>query len=105
LPRSARWLIAFGAFVVAYFAIVEPVIDATLRMSEKADRQEAKLAAYRAKLKDADAEVNDVTASPRLPPHRHRTTRGARSCARSCVTRWPGFIRASRPSFSERAGP
>ena len=46
LPRAARWLVAFGLAMVAYFAIVEPVIDVTLRIGERADRQRQKLEAY-----------------------------------------------------------
>jgi hypothetical protein len=65
LPRAARWLIIFGVFVTAYFVIVEPVMDATVRMNERADRQEAKLAAYRTRLKAADAEVDDVALGMR----------------------------------------
>lgn len=37
LPRAARWLIMAGAFVAAYFVVVEPALVWTERLDTKAD--------------------------------------------------------------------
>lgn len=37
LPRSMKWLVVFLVVLVGYFVIVEPVLDATNRMNQKAD--------------------------------------------------------------------
>jgi len=43
LPRAGRWLVWTGALLVAYFGLVEPVLDATARLDVEADRLEARL--------------------------------------------------------------
>lgn len=41
LPRAARWGVLAGVLMVAYFAIVEPVLDATATASARADALQA----------------------------------------------------------------
>lgn len=43
LPRAAKWGLGALAFFIAYFAIVEPTLDATAKLSARADRLEAAL--------------------------------------------------------------
>jgi hypothetical protein len=52
LPRSAKWLVLAGLLLLAYFAGVEPAIDAMNRMRARADQREAELAALRTGLPD-----------------------------------------------------
>jgi len=60
LPRAARWLIAFGAVTLGYFAVVEPVLDATNRMNARAEGVASTLARYReqaARLREAEGDI------------------------------------------------
>lgn len=43
LPRAVRWLLVFGAGLGAYFLVVEPAMDATLRLSSASDTLQARL--------------------------------------------------------------
>ncbi|MBL8760969.1 MAG: hypothetical protein JNL50_06660 [Phycisphaerae bacterium] len=43
MPRAARWLVAFGALLAAYFFAIEPALDSTLRLGGSADALEARL--------------------------------------------------------------
>jgi len=60
MPRVMRWSLMAGAFVAAYFLIIEPVLDKTNQWTAKADAKATALAAYeqnRALLTSADATV------------------------------------------------
>ncbi len=50
LPRAAKWLVVFAAFIVAYFAVIEPTLNATNVARNRADRLEAALRRERALL-------------------------------------------------------
>lgn len=43
LPRAARWALVAGAFVLGYFVVIEPVIDASARAGARADSMQAGL--------------------------------------------------------------
>jgi hypothetical protein len=43
LPRSGKWLTIFVAFLLAYFAVLEPLMGLNTRLVEQADRIEASL--------------------------------------------------------------
>lgn len=43
LPRAARWALVAGSFVLGYFVIVEPLIDASARAAARADALQAGL--------------------------------------------------------------
>lgn len=45
LPRAARWAVFAGAILVAYFAVVEPVIDRINTTASRADDRESALVA------------------------------------------------------------
>lgn len=60
LPRAARWGIGFVAFVVAYFGIVEPVIDLTSKLNAAADRDGSRLAAYSAQAQAREDQSNSL---------------------------------------------
>ncbi|MBX3357758.1 MAG: hypothetical protein KF745_04950 [Phycisphaeraceae bacterium] len=47
LPRAARWLTVFVACMIAYFAIIEPILDRTNAFVTAADNAEASLARER----------------------------------------------------------
>ncbi len=42
-PRAARWLVVFVAALAAYFLVVEPALDSTLRLGGSADALESRL--------------------------------------------------------------
>ncbi len=42
-PRAARWLVVFVAALGAYFLVVEPALDSTLRLGGSADALESRL--------------------------------------------------------------
>jgi hypothetical protein len=48
LPRAARWLLAAAGAFLAYFAVVEPALDLTNRLSTRADTYAATLANFAA---------------------------------------------------------
>jgi hypothetical protein len=50
LPRAARWLIVFGACMVAYFAVIEPVLTATALARGRAEEARDKVAALQTRL-------------------------------------------------------
>ncbi|MCC6229281.1 MAG: hypothetical protein IT432_08655 [Phycisphaerales bacterium] len=43
MPRAARWLIAFVAGLGAYFLVIEPALDSTLRMNSSSEQIESHL--------------------------------------------------------------
>lgn len=43
MPRAAKWLIAFGVFIGAYFLVIEPVVEATSSYNAKADELDKEL--------------------------------------------------------------
>lgn len=43
LPRAARWLLLGGVAIAAYFAVVEPVLDATARLNAECSAKMARL--------------------------------------------------------------
>lgn len=59
LPRALRWLIYTALVIVAYFAIVEPALDARARFDSRADALQRDLAELRAYTgADSDAGVS-----------------------------------------------
>ncbi|MBL8745351.1 MAG: hypothetical protein JNK58_03235 [Phycisphaerae bacterium] len=73
LPRAGRWLVAAAAFMLAYFVVVEPALDATARAAARADVLQAALDRRRATAAGAsDAARNATLAATKfgaaLPP-------------------------------------
>lgn len=60
LPRAARWGLLFVAFVVAYFGVVEPVMDLTAKMNAAADRAGSRLATYSQQAKARRDQSNKI---------------------------------------------
>lgn len=48
VPRAMRWLVLFGAFIAAYYIVLEPTLDSANRARDRADRLEASLRRERA---------------------------------------------------------
>jgi hypothetical protein len=61
LPRAARWGLLFAAFVVAYFGVVEPVIDLTARLDAAADRAGSRLSTYSQQAEARKAQSDKLT--------------------------------------------
>ncbi len=73
LPRAARWLLASGAFVLGYFVVIEPGLEATARLNARADALQAateRRDALRAGRSDAarEAALAATRFGPALPP-------------------------------------
>lgn len=60
LPRAARWGLWGALIIVAYFAVIEPAVVATNRLSMRADQREAELAAFEAAQGSITAASNTV---------------------------------------------
>jgi len=43
MPRAARWLVVFVAGLAAYFLVIEPALDSTLRMNSSSEQLESRL--------------------------------------------------------------
>lgn len=67
LPRAARWLILAAAFVALYFASVEPALDATARLSLRADALQSALDRQRSTRDDSAALAAARFGDPLLP--------------------------------------
>lgn len=68
LPRAARWSILTAAVIVLYFAVIEPVLDATNSLRNRADATAAALARERdLRTAAAPASAAAVLGSPALP--------------------------------------
>jgi hypothetical protein len=78
LPRSGRWLIIFGLFVVAYFAVLEPVMERTGHYKSQADglaRSLGEKAQIRGKIADNAGVIEQLTGlfgRPTPPADRSR---------------------------------
>lgn len=60
LPRVTRWALIAGAFIAAYFLIIEPALDRTNQLTAKANAKAVAISAYeknRALLTAADSAV------------------------------------------------
>ncbi len=79
LPRAARWLLLFGAFVALYYLVLEPALDAANSARNRADRLETALRRERELLainSQVGRELERGVATYGLP--RHPTDPGAR---------------------------
>lgn len=66
LPRSARWLVWAGVGLVAYFFVIEPVVDATVRASGRADAMAARIRAVQAMGERAQDHQQKIAIGSRL---------------------------------------
>lgn len=72
MPRSARWLAGFGAFLGLYYGVLEPSLDAANTARDRADRLEIALRRERALLaanSQAGRELERGVATYGLPRH------------------------------------
>jgi len=46
MPRAARWGLVGGAFILAYFIVIEPVVDATSRKASSNESKAAMIATH-----------------------------------------------------------
>lgn len=66
LPRSGRWLLLGVLGLGAYFLVIEPLIDATLEASGKADAMAAQIRAVRAMETRAQGDQQVIALGSRL---------------------------------------
>lgn len=66
LPRSGRWLLWAAIGIGAYFVLVEPVVDATVSASERANAMAARIRAVRAMGEQAKEDEQIIAIGSRL---------------------------------------
>ncbi|UYV11564.1 MAG: type II secretion system protein M [Phycisphaera sp.] len=66
LPRSVRWLVLAGLGIGAYFLVVEPVIDATVKANGNADAMAARIRAVNAMGQRAQGHQQLIALGSRL---------------------------------------
>lgn len=59
-PRAVRWAALFAIGLVGYFAVIEPLIDVSLRLGVEADRKRDQLVAYHDRLDSLSGEASDL---------------------------------------------
>lgn len=64
-PRAVRWLVWFGAAMILYFAVAEPLVDLTVEANARAAIYRAKLDSYDLKLAAAKTEAADLALGMR----------------------------------------
>lgn len=66
LPRSGRWLLLAALGIGAYFAVIEPVIDATVSANSRADAMAARIRAVRSMDEKAKDDQQRIAIGSRL---------------------------------------
>lgn len=66
LPRSGRWLLLAAMGIGAYFALVEPIVEATLEASGRADAMAARIRAVREMSQQAQGDQQVIALGSRL---------------------------------------
>ncbi len=66
LPRPGRWLLLAGVGIAGYFVVIEPVIDATLEASGRADAMAARIRTVREMGERAQGDQQVIALGSRL---------------------------------------
>lgn len=66
LPRSARWLVLGGLGLGAYFAVVEPVVEATVEANGRVHAMTARIESVRAMSRQANDDLQTIGMGERL---------------------------------------
>ncbi|MEQ8843991.1 MAG: hypothetical protein RIB58_03975 [Phycisphaerales bacterium] len=85
LPRAARWGVLAGLGLAAYFAIVEPIVEATMDASSRADTMAARIRTVNAMGERADDDRQVIALGARM--HGDVNMPGQRSDAATALNR------------------
>ena len=85
IPRAGQWLVLAGVGLAAYFLVVEPVIDMTVRASGRADAMAARIRMVNGMNAKADGDRQAIALGARL--HGDVTIPGQRSEAATGLNR------------------
>lgn len=85
LPRSARWLVVAALGIGAYFAILEPVVVATVEANARVQAMTARIRSVQAMGRQADDDMQAIAMGERM--HGPMTTPGPRGERASALNR------------------
>lgn len=66
LPRSVRWLIFAAVGISAYFAVIEPVVEATVKANGRVQAMTARIQSVQAMSRQADDDLQTIALGERL---------------------------------------